>query len=111
MGDPAMLETLAAIERTNTVDTLKGLLADTATETDLRPYSEMIGHQPHLAPLGNVRDALDRIGTDRATTEMYAVSVLAGVLARIVEAQHQEIGRLSKCVEELEKSRAKRPKK
>ena len=91
MGSPEMLNTIAEIERITTIANLKALLTDTVDESEYAPYSEMLGNQPHLAPLGDMRDALDRIGTDHAASEVYAVSMMCSALVKIVRAQEVRI--------------------
>jgi len=94
MGDPHALNTAATIERQTSVETLKGLLADAVDPEDLVPYAEAFGDQPHLAPLGDLTDALDRIGTDHAASETFAVSVMCGALVKVASAQQRRIEEL-----------------
>ena len=94
MGDPITLNTAAAIERLLAVDTLRELIESVAEESDLKPYSEMFGNQPHLAPLGDIRDTLGRIGKDPGADATFDVSMLVGALVRVVAHQQERIEKL-----------------
>jgi hypothetical protein len=100
MGSTHLLDQAAAIERAVAVAALQKLLADVVPADQLRPYSELMGHQRTMEPLGNTADALDRIRLDHAATDMFAVSMLAGALVRVVAAQQERI-------EQLEASKSK----
>jgi hypothetical protein len=64
MGDPHTLNTVATIERQTSVEILKRLLSEAVGPEELIPYAEAFGNQPRLVPLGDLTDALERIGTD-----------------------------------------------
>lgn len=98
MADPRLLNTAAALERAATVPLLRQLLADVVPADELPAYSEMVGNQPHLVGLGNTADALGRIGSDGGASDMFAVSILAGALVRVVARQQERIDELEKAL-------------
>jgi hypothetical protein len=91
MGDPHTLNTVATIERQTSVEILKKLLSEAVGPEELIPYAEAFGNQPRLVPLGDLTDALERIGTDHAASETFAVSVMCGALVKVASAQQRRI--------------------
>jgi hypothetical protein len=99
------LQTLAEVERVSAVSTLRALLAEAVGEDNLTPYSQMLGSQPRFEPYGTTLDALQRVGTDRGADEMFAVSMMARALVRVIEAVVAENAALERRVAELEAAR------
>jgi hypothetical protein len=108
MGSTQLLDQAAAIERTVSVPRLQQLLSDVVPAEDLKPYSEMLGNQRVMVPLGNTADALERINKDLGATDLFAVSILNGALVRVVAALVERNEELEARVRKLEKALAEK---